>query len=371
MTDKQQTFQLNRIGWSDYFEAHLTALDDADLEPGRVVLAEKNQYQIWTRSGEFTATLAGRIRHHIKNKSEWPAVGDWLGVKWADPESPVVHVVLPRKTSISRKVAGGRKRLAGGPIEEQVIATNIDTIMIVVALDQNYSLRRIERYLTVVYDSGAMPIIILNKADLCPDLSEKIAETESVAFGVPVFAISALDSESVASLQTYLVEGQTVSFLGSSGVGKSTIINTLLGYDRQKVLSISEHVGKGVHTTTTREIIQHPNGGLIMDNPGMRELQLWGDSADIEGVFQDIEALAEHCKFADCRHESEPGCAVRQAVEQGELDEGRYENYIKLRKELDYQEAKQLKGARVLEKERGKMYASYKKTLAQCNHKRS
>lgn len=365
----KKEFALSGIGWSPFFEANFNALEDASLTPGRIILAEKNQYQVRTENGEHTAMLAGRIRHHVKDQSEWPVVGDWVALKMNDSETPVIQTVLPRKTLISRKVAGGRKRLSGGRSEEQVIATNMDTLMIVVALDQNYSLRRIERYLTVVYDSGATPVIILNKSDLCDDPESRIQETESVAFGVPVHAISALDPESMNCLNQYLAEGQTIAFLGSSGVGKSTIINDLLGYDRQKVMAISDHVGKGMHTTTTREIIQHPLGGLIMDNPGMRELQLWGDSAYVEGAFQDIELLSENCRFSDCQHKSEPRCAVLAALETSELDEDRYQSYMKLKKELDYQEAKTTKGARVIEKERGKMYASYKKTLAQCNNK--
>ncbi len=233
-----------------------------------------------------------------------------------------------------------------------MIASNIDTVFLVSGLDRDFNPRRIERYLTLVYDSGAMPVIILNKSDLCSDPEEKRLEVESIAMGVPIFIMNAQNHGEIDAVKSYLMPGYTSTFLGSSGVGKSTIINGLLGSERQKVNMVSDHVGKGQHTTTTRELILLPNGGMVVDTPGMRELQLFESKKGLDTAFEDLEQLAEQCRFFDCNHQSEPGCAVREAINDGSIDSERVENYFKLKKELFYNSERQTKSSRVIEKEK-------------------
>lgn len=281
-------------------------------------------------------------------------VGDWIVLR-RDDEVGIIEALLPRKTAVSRKVASGRKRKSGGQMREQVIAANMDVIFIVTGLDQDYNIRRIERYLSLVWSSGASPVVVLNKADLCQDLEEKLAEVESVAIGVPVHTICAKEESDVLELQQFFPTGKTAALLGSSGVGKSTIINTLLGFERQKVKTISDSVGKGRHTTTHRELVLLPNSGILMDNPGMREIQLWGDEEDVDSTFGDIEELSHQCRFADCRHFTEPGCAVKLAVDQGALEEGRLDSFHKMKRELKYLEERQYKTADTIEKEKWRL----------------
>jgi len=342
---------LNRLGWTPFFFFFIKSIKNDDVITARVFLIHKDQYQLFTEDGEIIAKLAGIFHKKQVLKSDFPAVGDWVTLE-VNPQnqSAIIRSVLPRKSSFSRKVSSGRKRRSGGLTEEQIIAANIDTVFITVGLDRDFNIRRIERYLTLVYNSGADPVIILNKSDLCSDLENKMAETESVAFGVPILVVSAKQKTGLEALTEYLVEGKTISLVGSSGVGKSTIINSLLGEERQVVQEISESVGKGTHTTTHRELIFVPSGGIIMDNPGMREIQLWGDEGDLRESFQDIDELAKECRFNDCQHEKEPGCAVKEALEDNELDENRYQNYIKLKKELWYLEERKNKNSRQLEK---------------------
>jgi len=345
---------LKEHGWDQFFEDQFTEFYDKGLIPGRIAREERRFYSIMTNSVELNATLRGAIRHKAGEKRELPVVGDWVAVELQEESNAVIHSILERKTLISRKAATGRKRTSGGPAEEQLIAANIDTIFIVTGLDRDFNPHRIERYLTLVYDSGANPVIILNKADLCEDLETCITETEEIAFGVPIHTMCALESKDVDELRSYLAVGKTCALLGSSGSGKSTIINSLLGYDRQKVQEVSEAVGKGQHTTSYRELIVLPSGGIVMDNPGMRELQLWLDDDDLSGSFKDIEELAQRCRFSDCLHESEPNCAVKAAIENGDLDEGRLENYHKMKREIKYVEERKTKSARTVEREKWK-----------------
>jgi len=342
---------LDKLGWNSFFQDQFKEFDEKNLIPGRIFLIRKDQYLVYSEQGELVAKISGKIHHDAQSKSEFPAVGDWVIIDFKpDEDFSSVLTILPRQSSFSRKVSSGRKRRSGGLTEEQVIAANIDTVFIVIGLDRDFNLRRIERYLTLVYDSGSSPVIVLNKSDICLDLDEKITEVESIAFGIPIHSVSAKQNEELDILLEYLPKGKTVALVGSSGVGKSTIINSLLGEERQEVKPISESVGKGQHTTTKRELIFMPSGGMIMDNPGMREIQLWADEEGLKETFKDIEELAQNCRFNDCQHENEPNCAVKEAIEDGSLDNDRYNSYIKLKKELWYLEESKHKSSRQIEK---------------------
>jgi ribosome biogenesis GTPase len=293
-----------------------------------------------------------------------PAVGDWVAAIPRPGEAAgIVHAVLPRRSRFSRKVAGGIT-------DEQVLAANMDTVFLVCGLDGDFNLRRIERYLAPAYDSGASPVILLNKADLCQDLAARLAEVEAIAAGAPVHAISAADNQNIDAVCQYLATGRTAAFLGSSGVGKSTVINRLIGQDRQRTGEVRTHDSHGRHTTTHRELILLDGGGMVIDTPGMRELQLWSDdSAAVDEAFEDVERLARACRFRDCRHEAEPGCAIRVAIEDGTLDPGRYDNYLKLQRELRFLERRRNQRFAQQEKDRWKHIHQLQKQLKKNHHK--
>jgi ribosome biogenesis GTPase len=274
----------------------------------------------------MAAEVPGRFRYEAADESDFPAVGDWVAVKALSPVQALIVRVLPRRSAISRKVAWTKT-------SEQVIAANVDTVLLVAGLDQEFNPRRIERYVVAMRRSGAAPVIVLNKTDLCPDPAARIAELRSVAAGIPVHPVSALEEDGLSALHEYLRDAETIAFIGSSGVGKSTIINRLLGTERLRTGAVSDAVGKGKHVTTRRELIPLPAGGLLIDTPGMRELQLWGDEADVNRAFEDIEELAAGCRFRDCHHQDEPGCAVRSSLELGDLTPERFRNYVKLQRE--------------------------------------
>lgn len=314
------------LGWNSFFEPAFVALGVEGLTPARVVREEKERYLVCGELGDMAAEVPGRFRHEATDVSRFPAVGDWVAVKLLSPGRALIVAVLPRRSAISRKVAGPRT-------SEQVLAANVDTVLFVAGLDQEFNPRRIERYVAAMQRSGAAPVIVLNKTDLCPDLAARIVELQGVAAGIPVHPVSALEEKGLDALHEYLRAGETIAFIGSSGVGKSTIINRLLGTERQPTGAVSSAVGKGRHITTRRELIPIPRGGLLIDTPGMRELQLWGDEADVNRAFEDIEELARGCRFRDCRHQDEPGCAVRAALELGTLAPERFRNYAKLQRE--------------------------------------
>jgi len=247
--------------------------------------------------------------------------------------------------------------------EEQVLSANIDTAFIVSGLDGEYNLRRLERYVSVAWDSGTSPVVLLNKSDLRHDVDEIVSEVESTIIGVPVHSVSALIADSLEILNDYFGKGKTVSFLGSSGVGKSTIINSLLGYDRQKTGEVRESDSRGRHTTTYRELIALPEGGVLIDTPGMREIEIWGEQDGLSKAFDDIEELATRCRFNDCGHGSEPGCAVKEALDSGELDSARYQNYLKLQKELRRLALRKMGKEAHYQKMQGKKFASMVKEV--------
>ena len=339
---------LSDLGWNPFFAEAFVQYEGKDLIPGRVVVIHKDGYIIHTEQGEFKASAAGKMRYESSMPSEMPVVGDWVAVRTRQEEnSAVIHAVLPRKTKLSRKVAGEET-------EEQILASNLDIAFWVTSLNLELNLRRIERFLTAVWDGGAVPVIILNKADLCDNTDEKTLQVESIAPGVTVIVTSALEGDGISEIGKYLSHGKTAAFLGSSGVGKSTIINKLVGRDVMKVSEIRDFDDKGRHTTSVRQMLMLENGGLVIDTPGIRELQLW-DTDGSADTFEDLEVVALGCRFSDCTHENEPGCAVKKAVEEGIIDVNRYGNYIKMKKELGWIDRKIDRKAQLEEKKHHKI----------------
>ena len=340
---------LEDLGWNDFFAAAFAPYAGQGLVPARIV-AQKGLYQVSTGDAECFADLAGKLRHELKGSgASYPAVGDWVALRPPTGEGrALIHAVLPRKSKFSRKAAGHRT-------EEQVVAANVDTLFLVSGLDGDFNPRRIERYLTAAWDSGARPIVVLNKLDCCDNPDGCLLAAESVAMGVPVHRLSALTGENCDELHAYLGRGQTVSLLGSSGVGKSTLINRLLGREVQLTGEVRASDDRGRHITTHRELFVAPTGGLLIDTPGLREIQLWEGDQGIESAFADIEELAESCRFGDCRHQGEPGCAVEEAARTGELPAGRLESYRKLQRELRQVHLRQNEMARLREKQKVKV----------------
>jgi len=319
------------LGWDDFSSKSFHPFCSGDLVPARVALEHRNAYELLSAHGELAAECTGRLIHSAASRADLPAVGDWVAVRLRPGEPRAdIHAVLPRKTKFSRCAAGDA-------MTEQIVAANVDTVFLVTALDANFNLRRIERYLAVGWESGAQPVVVLNKADLHPDPAAASAEVESVAIGAPVLALSAARGDGLDALAPWLRPGRTVALLGSSGVGKSTLINALLGATRQRTSAISDAVGKGRHTTTHRELIVAPSGALVIDTPGMRELQLWDVAGDtLDTTFADIASLATRCRFGDCAHRAEPGCAVQAALDDGSLEADRWQSFQKLQREQAY-----------------------------------
>jgi ribosome biogenesis GTPase len=354
-----ENITLEKLGWNSFFEEAFRTFDENGLIPARVVMASKNSTQLYTPNGEITARIAGRMRHLAEREFQKPVAGDWVAVKPdKDEKGAIIQAILPRKSKFSRKAPGEQ-------IKEQIISANIDTVFIVSSLDggRGHSLRRIERYLTLAWNSGSSPVIVLNKADLCPDVDSIIRQVEEIAPGVPIHPVSGKDKTGMDFLKTYFYEGQTVALLGPSGVGKSTIINALLGFDRQATGCVREYDLTGRHTTTSRELIMMPGGGMVIDTPGMRELQLWADEENLQASFNDIEELAEKCRFNNCSHNTKPGCAIINAINQGELDPQRLESYRKLQSEIAYISSAKASSARQYEKQKWKNVAKLVKEI--------
>jgi len=345
---------LHVLGWTAHWRELFRPFSSQSLVPGRVVVEHRDAYRIETEAGERFGALAGRLRHQAERRSDLPAVGDFVAIRLSgssDGDGPaVVEAVLPRRTAFVRRAAGAHS-------DDQVIAANIDTIFVVTGLDHDFNVRRIERYLAAVWESGASPVVLLNKSDLCTDVGQKIDDVRAVAIGVDVHVVSALTADGIAALAAYWREGATVGFVGSSGVGKSTLLNRLLGRDVQATAGVREHDSRGRHTTTHRELFVLPQGGLVIDTPGMREFTLSDADDGLDAVFADIDQLAAHCRFNDCAHLAEPECAVRDAVERGEISADRLAAYRKLLKELRYEESRGDQSAAAERKRRGRIGA--------------
>lgn len=294
----------------------------------RVISQEKSIYRLSNGKTEKLASVSGKFRYETNTVSDFPAVGDYVMAQWPEDESnAVIQSLFPRKSCFIRKAAGSGKK-------EQVVAANLDTVFICMSLNNNYNLRRLERYLAIAYDSGAEPVIVLTKKDLCEDVYDKISVVQNMAPTVEVIAISSTNNE-YKEVLSYIKSGKTIAFLGSSGVGKSTLINKLSGTERILTGAIGADE-KGRHTTTHRELIALENGAFLIDTPGMRELGMWDNESGIDNAFFDIEELSHSCKFSDCSHRTEPGCAVQKALEDGTLDRMRWESYLKLKVENEF-----------------------------------
>lgn len=336
---------LNDLGWDDGFAAALEPNDNCI--PGRVSAQHRGEYDVLTEAGEQRARVTGRLRHEASSGAELPAVGDWVALR-----EQAIHAVLPRRSAFRRKVNLGAA-------EAQVLAANLDAIFVVTALDADFSPRRLERYLTLAWESGAMPAVVLTKADLCDEPTTLLLEAEQVALGVPVHLVSNVTGEGVDELAPHLAPAKTIALLGSSGVGKSSLANRLLGHEAQATKELAED-GTGRHTTTARQLFRLPGGALLVDTPGLREVQLWDADDGIQEAFADVDELAGGCRFNDCAHLREPDCAVQEAIDEGRLPRERLQSYRALQRELARLARKQ--DARLRAEERRKR-AAFAKSL--------
>ena len=319
---------LEELGWTPALADHFEPFAREGLAAGRVAVVHRDLCGVYTPMGELWAEVSGRLRHEAASRAQLPVTGDWVALRPRPSEGrATVLAVLPRRSVFSRKAAGAAT-------EEQLVAANADTLFLVCGLDHDFNLRRIERALVLAAESGAEPIVVLAKVDLCDEADARAADVRGIAPAVAVHAVSSVTGEGLAGLAPYVAAGRTVALVGSSGAGKSTLVNRLLGREAQATAAVRAHDSRGRHTTTRRELIPLAGGGWVIDTPGLRELQLWADEEALPAAFADVDAVAAACRFRDCRHESEPGCAVRAALADGRLAADRFASFLKLRKEL-------------------------------------
>ncbi|WP_420128180.1 ribosome small subunit-dependent GTPase A [Longimicrobium sp.] len=337
--------RLAPFGWDEQLARDFHSLHAPGTVPARVIAEHRDRYVVRAAAGERAAVLAGRLRHHASRREDLPATGDWVAVD-EGAGTAAIHAVLPRRSIFRRKAAGETT-------EAQVLAANVDVALIAAALPGDVNARRIERYLALAWESGAVPVIVLTKADLVDDVDAAVRGVRAVAPGVDVAPVSAITGAGVDALARWLLPGRTAVLLGSSGAGKSTLTNLLAGDDALRTGTVRAD-GKGRHTTTHRQLVQLRSGALLIDTPGMRELQLWSADAGLESAFADVEALAARCRYGDCAHQAESGCAVRAAAQSGALDPARLESWRRLRRELAWLEIRQDQAAAADERARVK-----------------
>ncbi len=332
--------ELDRLGYSECFASAFRTSTEPGWIPGRVVTSQREQLRLWTERGVLPAAMSGRFRH-LAGEGEHPVTGDWVAASLdSTGERAVVHAVLPRRSLLARKRPGLSSEL-------QLIAANVDVVFAVSALNLDFSARRLERALALIWEGGAQPVVLLTKLDACDDPEPYLEEARAVALGVPVHALSVHSGEGLDALRTYLGPGRTVALIGSSGVGKSTLVNFCLGEERALTNDVRENDDKGRHTTTARELFMTAGGALLIDTPGMRELGITEADSGLEATFEDVQSLIANCRFADCQHRNEPGCAVQSALKNEDLEPGRYAGYQKLQRELAHEHRRRDERARV------------------------
>jgi ribosome biogenesis GTPase len=339
---------LEALGWDGHWSSTFEQAEDHNLIPARVAAQHRGEYTVWSEDGELRARAAGRRFYEHEVGEPIPAVGDWVTVAHPDGRRAVITAILRRRSAFVRKNAGNDST-------DQVLAANVDTALLLAGLDDDFSLRRLERYIATAWESGAQPIVVLTKADLCDDVDAAVLAVESVAIAVPVHPVSNVSGAGLDALEPYLRPGRTAVLLGSSGVGKSSLLNRLAGAELMRTREVAAD-GTGRHTTTHRELVRLPDGGLVIDTPGLRELQFW--EGDLSAAFEDIELLAAECRFRNCAHSREPGCAVLHAIDDGTLELDRLRSWRKLQRELEAIAARTDKRLRLARKKRWKQYAS-------------
>lgn len=329
--------ELAALGWNEYYAEAFAPLQQAGMEAARVAVEHRGMFLLYTSSGEYLAEMTGRLQYLAETAADLPKVGDWVAItRLPGEEKGLIHSVLPRRSKFSRLASGG----ADMP-QEQILAANVDTVFIVQGLDNNFNLRRLERYLVTAHEGQVQPVVVLNKSDLVENADAYVEAAAGVAPGVQIITTSAHSAEGLSVLRGLVKPGRTYAFIGSSGVGKSSLINVLLGDELLPTQEVRADDSKGRHTTVRRELVMLPDGGLLMDTPGLRELGLWHAGEGMLNAFPDVEELAGRCHFSNCTHTHELKCAVLAAVERGDLAPERYESYIRLQSELDQLEEKQ------------------------------
>jgi ribosome biogenesis GTPase len=354
---------LYQLGWNAYFDQHFKPFQQQGFNAGRIAVENRDNYVVLTDNQEYRAEVTGKLLFNANSSSELPKVGDWVVVSIFETEKKsIIHEVLPRQTKFSRKIAGKKT-------EQQILATNIDYIFIVQSCDDDFSLRRLERQLVMVHEGGVQPIVVLNKIDLCDNYEDYISQITRIVHDTEIVAVSAKTDLGLDRLKNCLKQGKTYAFIGSSGVGKTSLINKIIGEEIYKTHEVRDKDSKGRHTTSRRELIVIPAGGLLIDTPGLREFQLWEADEGLDEVYSEIADLSDGCRFSDCTHTQEIGCAVIEAVENGILSHDRYESYLKLSRELAYLKNKQEQQNRYNSKQKFKWISRARKSFRKYDHK--
>lgn len=360
--------KLENLGWNDFFESKKIELGLDDFAVSRVIAEYKGAYKVKNINGEFLAKVTGKQMFEAKSREDYPAVGDWVVISNLDSKQAIINFIFPRKSVIKRRF--GDKNRTGEKNDVQVIASNIDVAFIVQSVGRDYNINRFERYLAIIKDAGIKPVAIVNKTDLVSpeELNLKLLEIKNRLSGVDVILANTVSSQGLDNLRSYIEKGKTYCFLGSSGVGKSSLINKLLGKNDIRTGKIGSRSDRGKHVTTSREMYFLESGGIVIDNPGVREVGIANANTEVDSVFDEMAVFADKCKYADCTHIHEPGCEILAALASGKLDEDRYLNYISLKKETEYFDMSQLE-KRERNRQFGKFVKKMKKELKNSGHK--